>query len=316
MAQFLLKSRAQSTIKRYTAEIIKFKKWCSTNHIEKAIPTTIPIAATYIHNRFISSRSPSVTVAAHAALKWLHSLIPKIIHNPFDSSICRNILESVKRSKTSPIKKKLPISPDMVHEILDLYTKPEANLAHLRTACMVVLGFTGFLRYSELSNIRVHHIERHETYIKILIPESKTDIYREENYIFIHKLYNKYCPVSILDRYLQAARTEPNSTNYHFRRLKWHKSINQQKLSGTTKPSYSTCRDMFKECLTKLGFDPASYGLHSLRAGGATAAVRNNPNISERMLKLHGRWKSSTAKDMYIQEGLKERLTISKQLGL
>ena len=36
-------------------------------------------------------------------------------------------------------------------------------------------------------------------------------------------------------------------------------------------------------------------GLHSLWSGGATAAVINNPNLSERLLKLHGRWKSDTA---------------------
>ena len=41
-----------------------------------------------------------------------------------------------------------------------------------------------------------------------------------------------------------------------------------------------------------LGYDEKKYGLYSLRSGGATAAVINNPNLSERLLKLHGRWKS------------------------
>ena len=53
------------------------------------------------------------------------------------------------------------------------------------------------------------------------------------------------------------------------------------------------------------------FGLHSLRSGGATAAVINNRNLSERLLKLHGRWKSDIAKDMYILEETQNRLAVS-----
>ena len=51
------------------------------------------------------------------------------------------------------------------------------------------------------------------------------------------------------------------------------------------------------------------YGLHSLRSGGITSAVRNSSNsIPERLLKIHGRWKSDSAKDMYVEESLENRL--------
>ena len=47
------------------------------------------------------------------------------------------------------------------------------------------------------------------------------------------------------------------------------------------------------------------YGLHSLRSGGITSAVRNSSNsIPERLLKIHGRWKSDSAKDMYVEENM------------
>ena len=58
------------------------------------------------------------------------------------------------------------------------------------------------------------------------------------------------------------------------------------------------------------------YGLHSLRSGGATSAVSHNPNLSEKGTKLHGRWKSDTAKDMYILEDISKRLQVTSQLGL
>ena len=54
----------------------------------------------------------------------------------------------------------------------------------------------------------------------------------------------------------------------------------------------------------------------ALGPGGATAAVINNRNLSERLLKLHGRWKSDIAKDMYILEETQNRLSVTCNLGL
>ena len=62
--------------------------------------------------------------------------------------------------------------------------------------------------------------------------------------------------------------------------------------------------------------DHKLYGLHSLRSGGATSVVSYNPNLSERVLKLHGRWKSDAAKDMYILEDVSKRLQVTCHLGL
>lgn len=56
---------------------------------------------------------------------------------------------------------------------------------------------------------------------------------------------------------------------------------------------------MFKEALGVLGCDPKVYGLHRLRSGGITSVVKNDDSkvVSERLLKLHGRWKTDVAKD-------------------
>ena len=58
------------------------------------------------------------------------------------------------------------------------------------------------------------------------------------------------------------------------------------------------------------------YGLHSLRSRGATSAVSNNYNLSERVPKLRGRWKSDIAKGMCILEDVSKRLEVTGQLGL
>jgi len=64
--------------------------------------------------------------------------------------------------------------------------------------------------------------------------------------------------------------------------------------------------------MSDLGFPAHEFGLHSLRAGGATAAV--NASVLDRIFKRHGRWKSENAKDGYVK--LENCLMVSKNLGL
>ena len=63
-----------------------------------------------------------------------------------------------------------------------------------------------------------------------------------------------------------------------------------------------------------LGYDPDEFGLHSLRAGGATAAANNG--VPDRLFKRHGRWKSDGAKDGYVEDSADRRLEVTKQIGL
>ena len=44
---------------------------------------------------------------------------------------------------------------------------------------------------------------------------------------------------------------------------------------------------MLRDCLSKLGYNPADHGLHSVRSGGITSAVHDSSNsIPERLLKM------------------------------
>ena len=78
--------------------------------------------------------------------------------------------------------------------------------------------------------------------------------------------------------------------------------------------SYSTLRELFKKKLSELGYPSEEFGLHSLRAGGASAAA--NAGVPDRLFKKHGRRKSENAKDGYIEDSLDSRLSVSRQMGL
>ena len=66
--------------------------------------------------------------------------------------------------------------------------------------------------------------------------------------------------------------------------------------------------------LSAIGLDHHQFGLHSLRAGGSSAAA--NAGVPDRLFKRHGRWRSENAKDGYVKDTMEERLEVSRKIGL
>ena len=103
--------------------------------------------------------------------------------NPLDSSICHNLLEAAKRYKPISVKK-APISAEIIKSIIDKFAGPSANLKDIRVACIWSLGFAGFFRCDELSNIAPVHLGFYPDHLRVFIPRAKNDIYREGNYVY------------------------------------------------------------------------------------------------------------------------------------
>ena len=94
--------------------------------------------------------------------------------------------------------------------IVDMYASP-FNLLHHRFILTCLLGFTGFLRISELLETRIRDIAFHDDCVKIVIPKSKTDQVREGHLVHIVRSNGSYCSVSWLERYISDANfRQPN----------------------------------------------------------------------------------------------------------
>ena len=120
------------------------------------------------------------------------------------------------------------------------------------------------------------------------------------------------CPVAMIERYLSRTNTEWSDQCFLFQPIQ--RTKRGESLRGSGKISYSCLRDLFNKKLIDLGFPAGDFGLHSLRAGGATAAA--NAKVPDRCFKRHGRWRSENAKDGYVKDNLESRLEVSRNLGL
>ena len=68
------------------------------------------------------------------------------------------------------------------------------------------------------------HLTFCDGFVKIFVPKSTADVYRDGNYVYIAKLEGKYYPVAILRRYIEAANLNLSSHLPLFRPLTRNRS--------------------------------------------------------------------------------------------
>ena len=94
------------------------------------------------------------------------------------------------------------------------------------------------------------------------------------------------CPVKMMERYYELGEIAHDSSLPLFRGVTRTRHGQRLRVAGSL--SYTRMRELFLAKLGELGLDASKFGLHSLHAGGATAAA--NAGVADRLFKPHGRW--------------------------
>ena len=142
------------------------------------------------------------------------------------------------------------------------------------------------------------------------LESSKTDQFRDGARVAIARSNQDTCPVKALEQYIAAAKIDLGQDLPLFRALSPSRSSSKVRCQGL---SYSRAREIVKDAFKDIT-DVSSISLHSLRAGGATAAA--NAGISDRLFKRHGRWLSENVKDGYVKDNFQSLLSVSRSLGI
>ena len=220
------------------------------------------------------------------------------------------MLEAAIRGLAKPVSKKEPVTPAMILDICNRFAGPNANLSDLRLATICVTAYTAFLRYNELASLRCCDVSFCDSFVKIYVYKSKTDVYRDGAYVLLAKTGYVSCPFNLLRRYVSAANLDLSSSLPFFRSLYFHKATSTYSLRSTGM-SYSRTREIVLQAFVELGYPKNLFGLHSLKVGGASAAA--NAGVSDRLFKRHGRWKTDQAKGK-LKDKLDSLLSVSKTL--
>jgi hypothetical protein len=126
-----------------------FQNWCIENNCSY-LPASV---AVYLSGFVQQSVSFPVFCAHFYSIKWYHDI--KLLPNPCDDKLLQMMTEGAKRILGKPTTQKKPLTVEHLQRIVEKFGVDSSNLYNIRICAMILLGFAGFLRYSEIANLKM-----------------------------------------------------------------------------------------------------------------------------------------------------------------
>ena len=231
--------------------------------------------------------------------------------SPTEDPTFRRLLAGIRRKHAKPAKSKAPLTLDLLQDAFFL-VQESGRLQEWRTLARINTEFYAGLRWDEVSALRMEHLRFTETGVTVHVARSKTDQIGKGDVKTIMSNDSACCPVQIIRRYIAMLRYGPGDNGFFQPRIRTDPAGSQRGLPDT-KLAYTAALQELKTLLAFLGRNPEEYGEHSGRRGGATTASEAGARWTD--LKIHGRWKSDTTAQKYIEATAKKRNTIPQVLA-
>ena len=258
----LKSSKAINTLRAYKSDFRDFGEFC-TKHGFKSLPSEPKIVALYIthlskNSKISTLRRRLVSISMVHKLKghYLDTKHPIIVEN----------LMGIRRVKGSIQKGKKPILINHLKSMINAINEQNIEeIKKLRDKSIILIGFGGGFRRTELISIDHEDLEFVPEGLKITIKKSKTDQFGEGMVKGIPYFTNAiYCPVKNLQKWIEISNIKSGPI---FRRFSKGLSLTDKRL---TDQSISL---LIKEYLKKAGIENTNFSGHSLRSGFATVAA-------------------------------------------
>lgn len=280
-------ARADNTIKAYESDWNDFCDWCDYHHVSAfpAIPETI---VNYIND--LADNAKANTVARRISALTENFDAAGIQDNPCRFPIVKNALRGIKRMKGVIQHGKLPILFDDIKEMLT-YLEGD-TLQQTRDKAILLIGFYGAMRRSEIANLDIDDIQFTRLGMLLTLRKSKTDQYDQGQLIAIPIVQDKnICAVHALKEWIRLSGITSGPV---FRGFTRSHTIRKTRISD------KTIALIVKHYVALMGMDPREYGAHSLRHGFATTAAQHH--VEEREIMRQTRHRSQAVVRRYIDE--------------
>lgn len=282
-------SKSNNTLRAYKSDFKHFSAFCA-NHGFYSLPTEPKIVSLYLthlskNNKVSTLRRRLVSIAMVHKLKghYLDTKHPIIIEN----------LMGIRRLKGSIQKGKKPLLISHLKSIINIINEQKIDeIKKARDKSMVLVGFAGGFRRTELISIDHEDLEFVTEGLKITIKRSKTDQFGEGMVKGLPYFSNEdYCPVLNLKKWLKLSKIKSGPI---FRRFAKGLSLTKNRLTD------QSVALMIKNYLNLAGIENSNYSGHSLRSGFATAAA--DSGADERSIMSMTGHKTTQMVRRYIRE--------------
>ena len=292
---------APNTIRAYRSDWRAFEEWTLANGLAAlpVEPSTLALYATTLAEagKRCSTISRALAAVNHAQKTAGHKGV-SLRDEPLHS-----VWRGIRRTKGTAPGQKAPFL------VADLRAAAEAmppTVRGQRDRALLLLGFAGAFRRSELVALDVADLEFSIEGATALLRRSKTDQEGQGAKVGIPYGRNPAtCPVRNLLAWLESAGILEGAV---------FRPVNK---GGRVLPGRLTDRTValvVKEAALAAGLDPTQYSGHSLRAGLATAAA--SEGVHERVIMAQTRHKGTAMVRRYIRAGSLFKQNAAAQVGL
>ena len=287
VAMYAASSKAPNTWKAYQADLRDFATWCKAYNLA-SLPATPETVAAYL--AYLAPYCKVSTIQRRlSAISQRHAAAK--LDSPTHSAIVRLTMQGIRRTH-APVQGVRKVQPAVTSIIYKLVDPLGSSLIDVRDRALLLLGFAGAFRRSELAQLHISDITETEEGLRVRLRQSKTD---QEGEGFVKGIpyghEHKTCPVRAWQAWKAAAGI---TDGYAFRSVTRHGELGMSL-------SDRAVADMIKRRAKATGLEYTEFSGHSLRAGLATAAAQ--AGVSERVIAKQTGHKSLPVLRGYIREG-------------
>lgn len=284
LRHYLQAATSDSTRKAYRSAIRQFEKWGGR------LPTDRNTVVRYLLAKADSLNARTLDVHLTAISQWHHhqSLI-----DPVRDPLVRKTMEGIRRTHGQPKRKAKALRMEHIAQMVKHLRRLPDSKKNFRDIALVLTGFFGAFRRSELVAIQVSDLAWEPEGLIIRLPRSKTD---QQATGFARALpfgAENCCPATAIKAWMEAASVEDGPL---FRPVnRWdqvhEKALNPGAINDLLKTLGKACQFDFVPDLSS----------HSFRRGLSTSAARERVDFE--LIKKQGGWKSDATVWEYIEEG-------------
>jgi integrase len=279
-------ARSPRTVRAYAADWRHFTNWCAERGVER-LPATLETLVSYVADQAASGLRPSTIGRRLVAINREHKVAN--LPPPGLTQELREVMAGVRRTHgTAPRQ----VSAILTDDLRAMLAATPDSLRGQRNRALLLLGFAGAFRRSELVALNVEDLELQRNGVVVTLRRSKTDQEAQSRRIGVpYGSTELTCPVRALQAWLELAEITKGPV---FRAVDRHGNM------GDRLGDHAVAR-LVKEHAVLVGLDPTRYAGHSLRAGLATSAA--DGGASDRAIMRQTGHRSAAMVNRYVREG-------------
>lgn len=282
--QYLHAATAENTRRAYRSAVRHFEMWGGR------LPTDSATLTRYLLDYAVTLSPRTLDVRVTALSQWhRYQRFP----DPAQDMTVRKTLEGIRRTHGKPRRKAKALNLDHLAAMLKMLQAQPTSLKALRDHALLLIGFFGGFRRSELVAISIADLHWEAEGLLVHLPRSKTD---QEGHGMVRAIpygSDAVCPLRALKAWLSAADIQDGPIFCAINR--WGK-IQVKALDA------GAVNTLLKSLSERCGFAfTAELSSHSFRRGLSTSAAREQVDFA--LIKKQGGWKTDATVWEYIDEG-------------